>query len=221
MAQEAVLSLALAPVNRPDSMLEVVHLSCLRGERTLFTDLSFTLSPGELLQVAGANGSGKTSLLRMLCGLSAPVAGEIRWNNAAARGEDFNRDLLYIGHHSAVKEELTPLENLLIASTFASAPLTESQALEALKRIGLGGREYLPTKALSQGQKRRVGLARLLVSNAPLWILDEPLTALDVLAVELIQARLAEHLAQQGMIVLTTHQALQVPGITPRQIALS
>ena len=220
MAQEALLSLASIPDYRPDSMLEVVHLTCLRGERTLFTNLSFTLSPGELLQVGGANGSGKTSLLRMLCGLSVPVAGEIRWRNAAARGAEFNRDLLYISHHSAVKEELTPLENLLIASTFAAAPLAPTQALEALNRIGLGGREHLPTKALSQGQKRRVGLARLLVSNAPLWILDEPLTALDVLAVELIQSRLAEHLAQHGMIVLTTHQTLQVPGITPRRIEL-
>ena len=202
-------------------MLEVVHLTCLRGERTLFSDLSFSLSPGELLQVAGANGSGKTSLLRMLCGLSAPFAGDIRWHNAAARGEDFHRDLLYIGHHSAVKEELTALENLQLAGAFAGAPLTQPQALEALVRIGLGGREHLPTKVLSQGQKRRVSLARLLVSKAPLWILDEPLTALDVLAVELIQARLAEHLSQQGLIVLTTHQSLQVPGVTPRRIELN
>lgn len=202
-------------------MLEAVHLTCLRGERTLFTGLSFTLPPGELLQIAGANGSGKTSLLRLLCGLSSPTTGEVRWNNSSARGDDFHRNLLYIGHHSAVKEELTACENLLISSTFAATPLTPCQALDALSQIGLSGREHLPTKVLSQGQKRRVGLARLLVSNAPLWILDEPLTALDTRAVELIQARLAHHLAQQGMIVLTTHQTLQVPGFIPRRIELN
>lgn len=202
-------------------MLEAVHLTCRRGERTLFTDLSFTLSPGELLQVAGANGSGKTSLLRILSGLSAAHDGEIRWNNAPARGTDYHRDLLYIGHHSAVKEDLSALENLLIASAFSDTNLTPEIATEALRNMGLSGREHLPTKVLSQGQKRRVGLARLLVSNAPLWILDEPLTALDVGAVELIQARLAEHVQRRGMIVLTTHQTLQAPGVTPRRIELS
>lgn len=202
-------------------MLEAVHLSCLRGERTLFSDLNFTLASGELLQIAGANGSGKTSLLRMLCGLSAPFAGEIRWKNAAARGEHFHRDLLYLGHQSAVKEELTALENLLISSAFSNIQLTPHKALEALSNIGLSGREHLPTRVLSQGQKRRVGLARLLTSNAPLWILDEPLTALDVHAVELIQSRLAEHVARQGMVVLTTHQTLQVPGVALRRINLN
>ena len=202
-------------------MLEAVHLTCLRGERTLFTDLSFTLSPGELLQIAGANGSGKTSLLRILSGLSVALDGEIRWNNTRASGADYHRDLLYIGHHSAVKEDLSALENLLIASAFSDTKLTPEIAIEALCNIGLSGREHLPTKVLSQGQKRRVGLARLLLSNAPLWILDEPLTALDVGAVELIQARLAEHLQRRGMIVLTTHQSLQVPGVTPRRIELN
>jgi len=201
-------------------MLEVNHLGCIRGERTLFSDLSFSLNPGELIQVAGANGSGKTSLLRLLCGLTVPIMGDIHWKGAKAKGEEFHRDLLYLGHHAAVKEELTALENLRIASDFADSSLPIDQALSALHRIGLEGREHLPTKVLSQGQKRRVMLARLLVSSAPLWILDEPLTALDVHAVELIQARLAEHLASQGMVILTTHQTLQVPGITPRRIEL-
>lgn len=224
MAQEPVSSPALTPIglaHRPlIPMLEADNLTCQRGERILFTGLSFTLAPGELLQIGGPNGSGKTSLLKLLCGLSPPLEGAIRWQGAAARGEDFRRNLLYLGHQNAVKEELTALENLHIASDFAGEPLTDTQALAALAHMGLAGREHLPAKVLSQGQKRRVTLARLLVSRAPLWILDEPLTALDVLAVELIQSRLAQHVAQQGMVVLTTHQALQVPGVTPRRIEL-
>jgi heme exporter protein A len=224
MAQEPVSSPALTPIGPADRplipMLEAANLTCQRGERILFTDLSFTLAPGELLQIAGPNGSGKTSLLKLLCGLSPPLAGAIRWQGESARGEDFRRNLLYLGHQNAVKEELTALENLHIASAFAGEPLSATQALTALAHIGLAGREHLPAKVLSQGQKRRVTLARLLVSHAPLWILDEPLTALDGLAVELIQSRLAQHVTQGGMVVLTTHQPLQVPGVTPRRIEL-
>lgn len=223
MAQEAVSSPALTridPADRPITMLEAAHLTCQRGERTLFTNLSFTLGAGELLQIAGPNGSGKTSLLKLLCGLSPPFAGEIRWLGAPARGEDFRRQLFYLGHQHAVKEELSALENLQISAELADEALSDVEALDALDRIGLAGREHLPAKVLSQGQKRRVALARLLVSKAPLWILDEPLTALDTAAVDLIQARLAAHLANQGSVVLTTHQALQVPGITPRRIEL-
>ena len=223
MAQEAVSSPALTridPADRPNTMLEAAHLTCQRGERTLFTNLSFTLGAGELLQIAGPNGSGKTSLLKLLCGLSPPFAGEIRWLGAPARGEDFRRQLFYLGHQHAVKEELSALENLQISAELADEALSDVEALDALDRIGLAGREHLPAKVLSQGQKRRVALARLLVSKAPLWILDEPLTALDTAAVDLIQARLAAHLANQGSVVLTTHQALQVPGITPRRIEL-
>ena len=202
--------------------LEAHNLACQRGDRTLFSGLTFTLSPGELLQVAGPNGSGKTSLLKILCGISSPIEGEVLWQgkNARKQGEDFRANMLYLGHHNAVKEDLSALENLRIAATLAGEPLGEKQALDALDRIGLLGREYLPAKVLSQGQKRRVTLARLLVSRAPLWILDEPLTALDVKAIDLIQSRLAEHLAAQGMVVLTTHQPIDVPGITPRRLEM-
>lgn len=211
----------------PETMLEARtldahNLACQRGDRVLFSGLSFTLSAGELLQVAGPNGSGKTSLLKILCGISSPVEGEVRWagENARRQGEAFRENLLYLGHHNAVKEDLTALENLQIAARLAGAPLGEDQALDALDRIGLVGREFLPAKALSQGQKRRVALARLLVSRAPLWILDEPLTALDVKAIDLIQSRLAEHLAAGGMVVLTTHQPIDVPGVTPRRLEM-
>lgn len=203
-------------------MLEARNLACQRGDRVLFSGLSFTLSPGELLQVAGPNGSGKTSLLKILCGISSPAEGTVHWQGHDARkqGETFREHLLYLGHVNAVKEELTALENLRIASTLSGTTLDEDQALDALDRIGLAGREYLPAKVLSQGQKRRVTLARLLASRAPLWILDEPLTALDAKAIELIQARLAEHLATHGIVVLTTHQPIAVPGITPRRLEL-
>jgi len=115
---------------------------------------------------------------------------------------------------------LSALENLRISADLAGEPLSDAKALDALGRIGLAGREHLPAKVLSQGPTRRVVLARLLVSKAPFWILDEPLTALDVGAVDLIQSRLAEHLTNQGLVVLTTHQALHVPGVTPRRIEL-
>jgi heme exporter protein A len=173
--------------------------------------------------VVGENGSGKTSLLKILCGISSPVEGEILWQgkNTRKQGETFRENLLYLGHHNAVKDDLSALENLQIAAVLAGEPLTEEQALDALDRIGLLGREYLPAKVLSQGQKRRVTLARLLVSRAPLWILDEPLTALDVKAIDLIQSRLAEHLAARGMVMLTTHQPLDVPGVNPRRLDMA
>jgi heme exporter protein A len=206
----------------PSFMLEAHNLACQRGDRTLFSGLSFTLACGELMQVAGPNGSGKTSLLKILCGISSPVEGEIRWQGQDTRkqGEAFRASLLYLGHQNAVKEDLSALENLQIAATLAGEPLEEARALDALDRIGLLGREYLPAKVLSQGQKRRVTLARLLVSRVPLWILDEPLTALDVRAIELIQNRLAEHLSAGGMVVLTTHQPIDVPGVAPRRLEM-
>lgn len=201
-------------------MLQAANLTCQRGERTLFSGLDFTAQPGELVHVAGPNGSGKTSLLRILCGLSSPTEGAVRWNDAPAKGEDFHASLLYLGHHNGVKDELSALENLLIHCELSGTALDEPQALDALARIGLGGREWLPAKVLSQGQKRRVALARLLVSQAPLWILDEPLTALDVAAVALIQSRLAEHLATGGTVIYTTHQPVDVPGHTARRVEL-
>lgn len=202
-------------------MLQATQLSCQRGERLLFSDLSFAVAPGELLQIGGANGSGKTSLLKLLCGLSPPTAGEIRWQGVPACGIPFHSQLFYLGHRAAIKDDFNALENLSIASALAAESLAEDAALDILGRMGLAGLEYLPTRLLSQGQKRRVALARLLLTKAPLWILDEPLTALDINAVTLIQTRLAEHLAQQGTVILTTHQTLQVPGVAMRRIDLN
>lgn len=204
-------------------MLEISKLACARGDHQLFSDLSFSLSAGELLQVQGANGSGKTSLLRTLCGFMMPVAGEIRWRGENIRelDEEYFAEMIYLGHLNAIKDELNALENLRISTGLAGCAVDDKQVLAALHRMGLRGRETLPVKVLSQGQRRRVALARLLIGNFPLWILDEPLTALDVGAVGLMQDLIGEHLANGGMVIYTTHQPLEVAGVTTRVLSLS
>lgn len=193
-------------------MLEAANLACIRGERLLFKELSFSIRPGELLVVGGANGSGKTSLLRMLCGLLLPAAGEIRWQGRSmgSMRDVYPAAMMYIGHPNGLKDELTGLENLRFATALSGAPASRERIRRALARMGLGERELLPTGWLSQGQKRRTALARLLLSDSSLWILDEPFTALDKAAVELVQSLLEEHLRDDGLVVLTTHQDLEV-----------
>ncbi|MGQ9659552.1 MAG: cytochrome c biogenesis heme-transporting ATPase CcmA [Thermochromatium sp.] len=199
-------------------MLEVIGLACRRGDRRLFSGLNLTLEPGTLLHVRGRNGSGKTTLLRTLCGLFTPDAGEVRWRGESIRtlGEDYRRELLYVGHLNSIKSDLTGIENLAIAARLDGDPIGSDDVWQALARVGLRGFEDLPTRMLSQGQKRRVVLARLILSRARLWVLDEPFTALDVEAVALLQGLIAEHLAGGGLAVLTTHQ--EVP-LTSGQIA--
>ena len=192
-------------------MLKVSGLACSRGERQLFADVSFSLAAGEWLHVQGENGAGKTSLLRLLVGLSPADAGEIYWRGVAASEAGFHRDLLYLGHHAAVKDELTPLENLCLSAALDGIPLDEKAALAALVRLGLRGREALPVRVLSAGQKRRVLLARLLTRPAALWVLDEAFNALDSGAVQLLGELLGEHLAKGGLAVLTSHQPLPLP----------
>ena len=204
-------------------MLEVSNLACSRGDHRLFSGLSFSLRPGQIMQIQGTNGSGKTSLLRTLCGFIMPDEGMISWcgENVRDLDEEYYAEMMYLGHLNAIKDELSALENLRISAGLSGAQLDEKEAVAALRRMGLRGRENLPAKVLSQGQRRRVALARLLVSDAKLWILDEPLTALDVGAVALIQELLAEHLARQGMVIFTTHQPLEVAGIEMRSLSLS
>ncbi|NOU00099.1 MAG: cytochrome c biogenesis heme-transporting ATPase CcmA [Gallionella sp.] len=204
-------------------MLEVRKLACSRGDHRLFSELSFTLDSGQIMQVQGANGSGKTSLLRSLCGFLMPDEGEIIWRGENIRelDEEYYAEMMYLGHLNAIKDELSGLENLRISAGLSGVELTEKEAMDALRRMGLKGREMLPTKVLSQGQRRRVALARMLVNDAKLWILDEPLAALDVGAVALIQQLIAEHLARQGMVIFTTHQPLIVDGIDVLNLNLS
>jgi heme exporter protein A len=204
-------------------MLEVKNLACVRGDHQLFSGLSFSLGAGELMQVQGENGSGKTTLLRTLCGFMRPEEGQIFWRGQNVRelGEEFNAEMIYLGHHNAIKDELNALENLQISAGLAGCAADEKTALAALRRMGLRRREHLPVKVLSQGQRRRVALSRLLIGNAHLWILDEPLAALDVGAVELMQELIGEHLSKGGMAIFTTHQPLQVMGVQTRQLTLA
>jgi len=194
-------------------MLEASQLECVRGDRRLFAGVGFRLEGGELLNLQGKNGAGKTSLLRMLVGLAQPVAGEITWRGEPIRklAEDYRAELCYMGHHNAIKEELTPLENLLASARLAGEPLSEEQALEALYAVGLAGREDLQAKYLSQGQKRRVALARLIHERRALWVLDEPFVALDVAAVDMVAGLIGAHLQRGGLAVMTTHQAVTIP----------
>ena len=193
-------------------MLEVRNLECVRGDHRLFTGLSFSLQGGELLRLRGSNGSGKTSLQRALCGLLEPAAGEVLWKgrNIRTQRDEFNAELLYLGHLNGIKPELTGFENLRVSNTLRGQTLTDDQIYDALGQIGLSGREDLPTQVLSQGQKRRVALARLLLSDAALWVLDEPFTALDVNAVAQLGRLIEAHLQKGRMVVYTTHQEVEI-----------
>ncbi|HKU71759.1 MAG TPA: cytochrome c biogenesis heme-transporting ATPase CcmA [Burkholderiales bacterium] len=194
-------------------MLEARKLSASRGDANLFTGLDFELKGGSLLRVGGANGSGKTSLLRALCGLLLPSAGEVRWNGENVRSlrEEYWKLLAYIGHADGLKDDLTVEENLAFACALSGLQISAGRARAALEKLGLAGRERLPARVLSQGQRRRTALARLVVAESqPLWVLDEPFAALDAAAVEQVQSVASEHLARGGIVVLTTHQDARI-----------
>ena len=201
--------------------MEVVELECVRGDRPLFSHLSFRLKPGELMHVTGVNGSGKTTLLRTLCGLTRPHTGEIRWNGSRIRdlGDDYRGQLAYVGHSNGIQGELTPVENLRVnACLGGNADI--ARIGNTLKRLGLAAYHHFPSKILSQGQKRRLALARLAIQQKPLWILDEPLSALDVDSVALMTEIILEHLAQDGLVIMTSHQEVAVETKTVLQIQL-
>lgn len=188
-------------------MLEAADLRCERGGRVLFERLSFRLAAGEFLRVSGANGSGKTSLLRVLCGLLTPSRGSVRWKGepVAALREEYARQLVYLGHAPAVKGDLTAEENLSIACTLAGLAASRDAVKSALARFALP--DDVPVRRLSQGQRRRAALARLALSGGvPLWLLDEPFAALDAEGIERLGALLSGHAEKGGAIVFTTHQ---------------
>ena len=190
-------------------MLEVEQLACTRGDRTLFRDVSFKLEARGLLHVAGANGSGKTTLLRVLCGLGASDEGEVRWRGEPihALRESYWREMLYLGHANALKDDLTAAENLQVSCALAGRPVAADAVSAVLTAFGLAVCAHLPVRLLSQGQKRRAALARLALSvHVPLWILDEPFTALDVAAVKSLELLITGHVEGGGSVIFTTHQ---------------
>ena len=194
------------------ALLEVQALACVRGDKQLFSELSFSLEAGSLLHVHGPNGSGKTTLLRAIAGLVLQEQGEICWNGVptAKQKDEFNREQLYLGHHYGLKFELTGYENLKVFANLSGSDISEHEVEAALTRFGLARCVELPVKVLSQGQKRRVALARLLLQRSKLWILDEPFVALDVAAVDLLLEVIKAHVADGGMVILTTHQEVVI-----------
>lgn len=202
-------------------MLAVRNVTCYRGDRPLFSRASFSLDAGQAIFLSGPNGAGKTSLLRLICGFGLPEEGDITWRGTRIHQlrEEYSRHLLFLGHAAALKDELTAAENLVIASALAGRPVSVARADAALREWGLKGREDLPARVLSQGQRRRVNLARLLLPDPPaLWVLDEPFTALDVRAVAQLRDILEDHLRRGGMLLYTTHQEVQFSVPTVRHM---
>ena len=204
-------------------MLEVSNLKCIRGDRPLFDGVGFRLESGELLYLRGANGAGKTSLLRMLCGLSPAESGQILWDGMQVDkiGEAYRANLLYLGHHNALQESLTVKENLAFYAAMTGTNPSETDTINALTRMGLSGCQSRLVRHLSQGQKRRVALSRLILNDAKLWILDEPFVALDQAAVQSLAELIAHHLGSGGMTILTSHQQVDIGANEPQILDLS
>ncbi len=203
--------------------LQAQKLSCIRDDRLLFSSLDFTLHSQQVLLLEGKNGSGKTSLLRILCGFREPDAGSVQWcGEPISSNGQYRADMAYIGHLDGIKKELTVLENLQFALALAAQACAEADAIQAaLARVQLAGFDDMPAQTLSAGQKRRLSLARLLLAPCPLWILDEPFTALDKQGIALSEQLMAEQCDRGGMIVLTSHHELNLPSTDVQRIRLS
>ncbi len=204
-----------------DHRLEAADLECVRGDQQLFTGLSFALEAGNALQVEGTNGSGKTSLLRLLCGLSMPESGVIRWCGRDIREcrVDYQSQLTYVGHIHGIKDDLTAVENLDMVRVLGTS--NDVSAQSALQRMGLIGYERTLCRHMSAGQRRRVTLARLLLSNADLWILDEPLTAIDKHGIAELEQVFRDHVSSGGSLIITSHQPVRLASASVQTLRLN
>ncbi len=208
----------------PDATLSAVKLACERGYQTLFEELDFTLSNGQALQIAGANGVGKTSLLRIIATLGVPVDGTLKWNGVSLLDclNEYRSEISYLGHKQGLKADLTPLENLLFATRIGGhLEQDESITKELLSRFDLGPGEERPVRQLSAGQQQKVALIRVLLANSSIWLLDEPATSLDADAVRQFTEFMNAHLANNGMIVFTSHQQFDIPAARLSTLTLS
>ncbi|KAA1174810.1 cytochrome c biogenesis heme-transporting ATPase CcmA [Marinobacter salinexigens] len=197
-----------------EPLLQAVNLQCERDERVLFRNLSFSIVPGTVTRVEGPNGSGKTTLLRILAGLNDAWSGDLKWcgEPRSSVREEFQRNMLYLGHRPGIKSLLTPMENLR-ALMAARRPMPDDVLRQALAGTGLSGFENVPCRNLSAGQQRRVALARLLIADEPLWLLDEVFTAIDADGVNAIETLLQQRAAEGGAVVVTTHHDLRMDGM--------
>ncbi|MDP0098615.1 cytochrome c biogenesis heme-transporting ATPase CcmA [Glaesserella parasuis] len=191
--------------------LSLINIACERGETRLFEGCSLTISSGQWWQIEGHNGIGKTSLLRILAGLAVAVEGEVQWNGVKIQQQrdQYYTNLFYLGHHAGVKPELTAWENLRFFQKIQGLPLDDEALWNALGKVSLIGREDLPCSHLSAGQQRRVALAKLWLTKAMLWILDEPFTAIDKKGVSELIAHIEQHCEQGGMVIFTSHQTAE------------
>lgn len=207
------------PALTAESTLAFRDLACSKGGRTLFQGVDCAVSSGKWLHVVGANGVGKTSLLRMVCGLATVESGEILWNGQSIRKnpEIYRRDLCYLGHLNALQESMTVQENLTFSCALGGFIPPAAQLQPLLQQFGIGGRSQQLVRHLSQGQKRRVALSRLALSTARLWVLDEPFVAMDHAGIRLLADLIAQHLSNGGIAVLTSHQDVDIGGV-PAQI---
>lgn len=203
---------------QPTHSLEGKGLSCIRDDRVLFEQLAFEVISGQVLLLEGKNGSGKTSLLRILCGFREPDSGEIHWCGDAI-DSGFYAEMAYVGHLDGIKKELTVLENLKMSLALSRAGTYSID--QALAKVHLTGYDDVLVQALSAGQKRRLSLARLLITENVLWILDEPFTSLDKQGIALIETLMIEHCANGGMIVLTSHHDIALHDVDVQRINLS